>query len=75
MIDDDDVAFAAIVGPDFVTGPVSCVFILVLLIALALIASDNKAKCETMHCAGGKPMLVKHECVCVGKPQPTAAGD
>lgn len=74
MIDDDDVFAAAVLTPSGGSGPVGCVVSLACLlfvIALAVIASQNKDECSKRKCeAGSKPMLLKGECLCVAQAKP-----
>lgn len=74
MIDDDDVFAAAVLTPSGGAGPFGCIFSVVCLaivIALAVVASQNKDECSKRKCeAGSKPMLLKGECLCVAQAKP-----
>lgn len=66
MIDDDDATWVAIIWP--AGGLVCLVLGLVVVIAMALIAHDNRKQCEARSCAHGAPKLIDHECLCVDAP-------
>lgn len=70
MIDDDDVSFAILAWPSG-GGWIGFLLFALLIGGLAYFACQNNQECEAKTCpAGGHPMLIKHECVCVGKPVP-----
>lgn len=63
MIDDDDVDFA-ILAFNPITG-IGTVIAIVLIVALAVVASRNKDECAARHCNAGHPALIKGQCLCV----------
>jgi hypothetical protein len=67
MIDDDDVEFAILASP--VGEGAGCfwsvVFVLII-VALIIAAAMNNDECGKRHCPdGGRPKLLKNECLCV----------
>lgn len=66
MIDNDDATWVAIIWP--AGGWVCSVLGLIVVIALAFIAHDNRKQCEARACSHGTPKLIDHECLCVDAP-------
>lgn len=64
MIDDDDFASFALLA----TSPrtfFGALVLLALLVCLMVAAYSNGDECAMRSCTTGKPMVVKHECVCI----------
>jgi hypothetical protein len=75
MLDDDDLLTATILAPTpGGSGPVGCIATLIglaIVIAIAVVVSQNKEECGKRTCeAGSKPMLLKGECLCVSQAKP-----
>jgi hypothetical protein len=72
MIDDDDPFFVAMLWPSGGSGGVGCFVALLglaVVVALCIMASQNRATCAELACPhGGHAVLMKHECLCVETP-------
>jgi hypothetical protein len=63
MIDDDDVDFSILASEP--TTWLGAVLTIVLVVTIAVIASNNKDECAQRKCDVGHPAVVSHECMCV----------
>lgn len=63
MLDEDDLDFAILVGPGGWFG-------ILLVIIIAIFVYRNTEECEARHCDHGKPVLMRHECLCVDEAPP-----
>ena len=72
MIDDDDVTTAILLAPIGGSGPVGCFFTvlgILVVIVIAVIASNNQEECEAKQCGAGSARLLDGECVCTTVPK------
>lgn len=68
MIDDSDVDdwwMLSLVS----SGPWALVTVAIMVVLWA-VKCGNDDECAKMHCATGKPELLKHECLCVQEARP-----
>lgn len=66
MIDDDDIEWALLFSSP--TGCIGTLMLILFLIVLSFIVSQNKAECAEKHCERGTSQLIDHRCLCVTEP-------
>lgn len=62
MIDDDDVAWVALLWPS--DNPILAVIGIFVVCGFAYVACQNDNECHAKTCEHGEPQLLKGECVC-----------